>query len=445
MNYAKALDYLLSFTDMERGFQASASPSMNLETMRSLLQRLNQPQHGRHTVHITGSKGKGTTAAMIESVLRHSGHRTALFTSPHLHSYTERIRIGEEAVSTEEFATALAAIRPMVDAEQEQAGGNVSTFGILTALFFWLARAQVPALDWQVVEVGLGGTFDATNVVDDTDAAVITPISLEHTAILGSTAAEIAADKVGIVRPGSVCILAPQKDPSARRVVLDRCKELGVECVDVAASYEVEPLEQFIFGQSFLVHGPSGTRELRTPMLGRHQLDNAATAAATIDALARRGVAIDSSALAEGIARTRVPGRVEVMGHRPLVIADGAHNAESAGALVAALRDYFEWERCFLVLGATRDKDVQAIVSEFAPYAELVICTRFGNPRSYDPAVMSEEVSSLGRLTVARDSISEAMETARVHATADDVICIAGSLYLVAEARELILGESVTS
>lgn len=445
MNYSEAVEYLLSFTDMERGYQKSASPAMSLDSMRSLLERLRNPQHGRHTVHITGSKGKGTTAAMIEGILRHSGNRTALFTSPHLHAFTERIRMGEEAVSPEEFATALHAIKPAVDAEQEASGGSVSTFGILTALFFWLVRAQMKPIDWQVVEVGLGGTFDATNVFNEIDVAVITPISLEHTAVLGSTQAEIAADKAGIIKPGSVCVLAPQRDPAVPHVVRDRCREVGAELVDVAAHYEADLLERFVFGQSFTVNGPSGTRELRTPLLGYHQLQNAATAVATFDALVDRGHDLEEQALNEGIARTRVPGRVEVMGQSPLVVADGAHNRESAATLAATLRDYFEWERCFLVIGTQKDKDVRAMGLELASLAEMIICTRFDNPRAMDPYVLVQEVGFLGPAAVAEYDIDAALETAMARAGKNDLVCITGSLYLVAEARERILGESVVS
>ena len=175
MGYSEAIEYLMSLTDMERGFQASTNPTMNLSSVRSLLSRLNDPHLGRSTIHVTGSKGKGSTAAMIEGILRRNGDSTALFTSPHLHSFTERIAIDGEAVSPEEFAAALDAIRPAVEAERESVHGNVSTFGVLTALFFWLVRAQVRHVDWQVVEVGLGGTYDATNVFESPEVAVITP------------------------------------------------------------------------------------------------------------------------------------------------------------------------------------------------------------------------------------------------------------------------------
>ena len=201
MNVREAIRFLESFVDMERDPGASKNPPMNLASMRSLLKRLGDPQEGRGTVHVTGTNGKGSASAMIEGVLRAGGEGTALFTSPHLHSYAERIRIDGEPVAMHELAEGLSAIRPAVEAEQESAGGNVSTFGVLVALFHWLARERLGDGGWQVVEVGLGGSFDATNVYDGAEIAVITPVALDHTAILGDTTVAIARDKAGSSAP----------------------------------------------------------------------------------------------------------------------------------------------------------------------------------------------------------------------------------------------------
>jgi dihydrofolate synthase/folylpolyglutamate synthase len=442
VDYNEALEYLLSHTDMERGFQASPSPTMNVASVRSLLARLNDPHVGRGTVHVTGSKGKGSTSAMIANILRHAGHSTALFTSPHMHSFTERIVLDGDPVSPEEFAAAMELIRPAIEAEKESVHGNVSTFGILTALFFWLVRAQARPVDWQVVEVGLGGTFDATNVLDPPEIAVITPISLEHTAILGNTPAEIAKDKAGIIKSGTTAVLARQQDPAVLDVVRDRSEEVGATVLDVASLYHVEALEKHVFGQSARLTGPSGDRELRTPMLGHHQLENAATAVAAVEALRQRGVAISDTAIADGIARTRLPGRLEVMGQGPLIVGDGAHNGESAAALARALTEYFEWRRCFLVIGTHGDKDVRAMGFQLAKLAEMIVCTRFRNPRAMDPYQMIQEVGFLGPMAVAEESVPAALETALSHAEPDDIVVITGSLYVVAEAREHLLGES---
>ena len=443
MDYSEAIAYLMSFTDMERGFQASASPTMSLASVRSLLSRLNDPHLGRGTVHVTGSKGKGSTATMIEGILRRQGYSTALFTSPHLHSFTERIAIGGDAISPEEFAAAVDAIRPAIEAERASVHGGVSTFGVLTALFFWLVRAQAVPVQWQVVEVGLGGTFDATNVFDAPDLAVITPVSLEHTAILGSTPAEIATDKAGIIKHGTSAILAMQRDPAVVDVVRQRCAAVGAELTEVGALYEPVAKEKFVFGQSFVLKGPYGERQMRTPMLGHHQLENAATAVAVAEALRARGHELSESAIIDGIAHARVPGRLEVMGQAPLIVADGAHNGESAEALARAIKSYFTWRRCFLVIGTLSDKDVRAMGFKLAAMCELIVCCRLKSPRAMDPYAMVQEIGFLGPAAVAEETMGDALDTALSHAEAGDIVCVTGSLYAVAEARELLLGESV--
>ena len=290
MDYSEAVSYLMSFTDMERGYiaQASANPTMSLQSMRSLLSRLNDPHLNRGTVHITGSKGKGTTSAMIASILRESGLSTATYSSPHLHSFTERIVIGEEPVSPEEFAAGLETIRDAIVAEQASVHGNVSTFGVLTALFFWLVRAQIPKTRWQVVEVGLGGTYDATNVFQATDVVVITPISLEHTAILGKTTAAIATDKAGIIKHGTTCVLSAQRDPEVIEVVRDRCRDVDAEFIYVPANYQPTVTERHVYGQEVSVTGPTGARSLRTPMLGRHQAVEATLPPALRDGFSKK-------------------------------------------------------------------------------------------------------------------------------------------------------------
>lgn len=443
MDYARAIEYLLSLTDMERGYQASANPTMSLESVRSLLSRLNNPHMGRGTVHVTGSKGKGSTAHMIANVLRRAGLSTGLYTSPHLHSFTERIRIDGEQVSPGEFAMGLEAIRPAVEAERASMHGDASTFGVLTALFFWLVRAQAKPVRWQVVEVGLGGTYDATNALVETDVAVITPISLEHTAILGDTVEEIARDKAGIIKPGCICVVAPQKDPAVLDVAGRRCAEVGATLVDVGSEYEVVPLDRFPWGQSFQLGGPgSRTRELRTQLLGRHQLDNAATSVAVIDALRKRGQLVNDRAVDEGLARTRLHGRMEVMGQRPFVVADGAHNGESAAALVQALRDHADWKHLFTVLGVTSDKDVAGIVRELAPVTDRFVATRFRNARAMDTGRIAGEVAAHGGMADVAEGVPDAI-TRAMAANEEDAVVITGSLYVVAEAREHILGEIV--
>ena len=444
MNEREAIAFLESFVDMERDPGASESPPMNLASMRSLLRRLGDPQRGRGTVHVTGTNGKGSVAAMVEGILRAGGERTALFTSPHLHSYAERLRIDGEPVAMGELAAGVGDIRAAVEAERGSAGSEVSTFGVLVALFHWLARERLADGGWQVVEVGLGGSFDATNVYDGAEIAVITPIALDHTAILGETTVAIARDKAGIIGPGTTCVLAPQPDPAVTQVVRDRCREVGAQLRLVDEAWSTDVLERYVYGQSFLLHGPGGSRELRTPMLGAHQVTNAATAVAVADELRARGAAIDEEAIAGGIARTRVAGRLEVMGQRPLVVADGAHNPAAAAVLAESLREYLEWRRCFFVLGAMGGKDLRGIAYKLAGLASGVWCCGLDSRRGRDPDEMAAELAPLAPHVVVAASVAEGIAQARRRAEEADLICVTGSLYAVAEARSAVLGESVT-
>ncbi len=444
MNEREAIAFLESFVDMERDPGASASPPMNLASMRSLLRRLGDPQRGRGTVHVTGTNGKGSVAAMVEGILRAGGERTALFTSPHLHSYAERLRIDGEPVAMGELAAGVGDIRAAVEAERGSAGSEVSTFGVLVALFHWLARERLADGGWQVVEVGLGGSFDATNVYDGAEIAVITPIALDHTAILGETTVAIARDKAGIIGPGTTCVLAPQPDPAVTQVVRDRCRDVGAQLRLVDEAWSTDVLERYVYGQSFLLHGPGGSRELRTPMLGAHQVTNAATAVAVADELRARGAAIDEEAIAGGIARTRVAGRLEVMGQRPLVVADGAHNPAAAAVLAESLREYLEWRRCFFVLGAMGGKDLRGIAYKLAGLASGVWCCGLDSRRGRDPDEMAAELAPLAPHVVVAASVAEGIAQARRRAEEADLICVTGSLYAVAEARSAVLGESVT-
>jgi dihydrofolate synthase/folylpolyglutamate synthase len=310
-------------------------------------------------------------------------------------------------------------------------------------------RAQARPIAWQVVEVGLGGTFDTTNVFDTVDVAVITPISLEHTRILGDTREAIARDKAGLIKPGSVCVLAPQDDPAVTAVVRGRCDEVGAELVEVALHYEWEPIERHVYGQSFEVRrlgrergdGRGATIEGRTQMLGHHQVANAATAVAVADVLRRNGQPIDDRDIVDGIARARLRGRMEVMGQRPLIVGDGAHNEASAAALARSLKEYFEWRRCFIIIGVMDDKDVRSMGFKLSHLADLIVATRFDSPRALDPYVIIQEIGFLGTATVAEENVAGAFDTALSHADEEDLICVTGSLYLVAEARKHLLGE----
>lgn len=419
---------------MERGTAPSDSLSMSHSSMKSLLARLGNPQNGRRTVHVTGSKGKGSTATMIASILQAAGQKTALYMSPHLHEYTERIQIYGQPVSPEEFADGIAQIREAVQREHESGDGPIVTFGILTALFFHLAKRN--AVDWQVVEVGLGGELDATNVFDKKEVAVITPISVEHAAILGNSPAEIAIHKSGIILGGSTAVLSPQRDASVKTVVEARCRKVGARLIDVSEIYTHERLSSDEIRQSCRIGNNRRELNFSLSLLGQHQIANAATAVAVADAIAESDVNIADDAIVTGLARAHLPGRLEVLQRNPTVVVDGAHNAESAGVLCKGLQDHFQFRKCRLIVGVNKDKDVASMLEEFSNVADTMIATKSKNARSMPPDEIARHAEGSFASTSIAGSVSDAVRTALAQCEESDLILITGSLYLVAEARD---------
>jgi dihydrofolate synthase / folylpolyglutamate synthase len=444
MNFQEAMAFIQSFPDMERATFGARGPTMGLPSMKSLLARLGDPHKGTSTIHVAGSKGKGSTSTFIAAILSEAGLHTALYTSPHLHSYLERFAFDMVAISEETFARGTSEIQDLVRAEQAAGNTTISTFGVLTALFFHLVKTAPKKVDWQVVEVGLGGRYDVTNVFESKAAAVITPISLEHVEILGSTQTEIAANKAGIVVPHCLTILAPQLDPGARIAVGRRVHEVDAELIDVAKKYKQKILLQDKGGQSFVMEGPNGPLELHIKMLGNHQISNAATAVATIWGLQHKGLLeVSDEAIARGLDKAMLRGRFEVIESKGRTfVADGAHNHESAEALAKALKLNYPGRKCIFVIGVNNDKNISAIWKELVPLGKSVIATRSDNPRSMDPSQIAELLSDAGSVQGNPDitqSVPEAIERAYSVAQPEDIICITGSLYVVAEARQCLL------
>ncbi|CAN5552028.1 folylpolyglutamate synthase/dihydrofolate synthase family protein [soil metagenome] len=438
--------FLQAFPDMERATFGARGPTMGLPSMKSLLNRMGDPHKGTPTIHVAGSKGKGSTSTYIASILKAGGQQVALYTSPHLHDYTERIAFNSDSISDERFATGVAEIKDSVEAERDSGNSTISTFGILTALFFHLVKSAPTPVQWQIVEVGLGGRYDVTNVFESKAAAVITPISLEHAEILGSTQTEIAANKAGIVVPHCLTVLAPQKDAGARTAVGRRCHEVDSELIDVGKKYKIKPISQDLEGQTFSMEGLGANLELRIKMLGAHQINNAATAVATILGLRERGeLEISDEAIIEGLSSACIRGRLEILSQAasgPIIVADGAHNHESAAALAQAIKNVFDKKNCIFIVGVNTDKNISAIWKELAAMSKLVITTKSTNPRSMEPSQIAEllNVFEIDRPEVSvTQSVSEAIDKALAVAAADDLICITGSLYVVAEAREHVL------
>ena len=453
MNYSEAVQFIQSFPDSERDSQGSRGMTMSVDTMRALLNRLGNPQNGRHTIHVTGSKGKGSTCNMVGSILKQAGIRTASFTSPHLHSYNERIAIDMVPISNEEFVRGLTEIKPAIEAEIEAKSGYISTFGILTALFFHITKHLQPAVEWQIVEVGLGGRYDATNVFETKDLVIVTPISLEHIEVLGASQTEIATNKAGIITPGCTTVLAPQKDASVRSVIGRQCHMVSADLVDVGSRpFKLKTQSHELSGQNFTFESPLGNMDLKVKLLGAHQVTNAFTAAIAAKVLAQKGAQITDQNISDGLAAASINGRFEIIpsgqgpAGAPTVVLDGAHNHESAAALAATLKTLFKTNKCIFVLGVNNDKNINAIWRELHAMSKTVISTRSQSARAMDPKEIANAVSFQSNpLSASTDSVPEAIELAFKSADPDDIVCITGSLYVVAEAREYLLADALKS
>jgi dihydrofolate synthase/folylpolyglutamate synthase len=434
--YRKTLKYIYHFTDYERkGLAAYAPEFYDLDRMRHLLSLLDNPHEKFRSVHITGTKGKGSTAAMIEAALRAGGYRTGLYTSPHLHTFRERIRVDGALVPEAEVVRLIDEMRPLLG----QIPG-ITTFEVMTGLAFaWFAQQGV---EWAVLEVGLGGRLDATNVVTPS-VAVITSISLDHTGILGDTHGMIATEKAGIIKPGVPLVSAPQVD-EAMAVIEDVCVRQGSPLTLVGRDWTWERAGvnglrahgEGRAGQSFLLcHGPELLGTFWIPLLGDFQVVNAATAVAAVSLLAEAGAAVSRAAVHGGLRSVQWQGRLEVLGHQPLLVVDSAHNGDSARKLMAALADLFDYERLIVVLGASNDHITPGLLEALLTGADRAIATKTRHPRAASPDWIQSRAAELGLSVETSASVPKALNIALAGAGPDDLICCTGSVFVAAEAR----------
>ena len=431
MDFPAAVDYILSFADYER--MPRSAVVFDLRRMERLLARLGNPQNAAKSVHIAGTKGKGSTAAMLASVLKQSGYRTGLYTSPHLLSIRERIQINGRQISEDEFARLTVRIKPEVEAVNASGNlGELTTYEILTALA--LLCFQDSGVGYQVLETGLGGRLDATNVVQP-EVCVTTSISYDHMDVLGSTLAEIAMEKAGIIKPGSIVVTAPQA-PETMKVLEDVCRQQKVKLVRVGEDVIWRQKSIRPEKQSFRLKGLMGEYDIEVPLLGEHQLENAATAVAAAEALAGRGAVITARAIINGIASVSWPGRLQVLRKKPWVIVDGAHNGDSVRRLVAALRQYFKFEKAFVIFGASSDKNIAAMAEELKTFPDRVIVTSSRHPRAVAVELLTEKFSRENIIPEISENVASAVEKALSLAGSGDLVCATGSLFLVAEVME---------
>jgi dihydrofolate synthase/folylpolyglutamate synthase len=432
LNYSQAEEYLNSFVNYEQIPGISyAAPGYSLRHVEELLNRMGNPQLAAKTIHIAGTKGKGSVATMIAQVLSDSGYKTGLYTSPHLHTLRERISVDGILISEAEFAAAMVEVQPFVESlKQDAAFRQLTYFEALTALAF--AYFQKKRVDFQVLEVGLGGRLDATNVAIPF-VCIITPISLDHTQILGNTIGEIAREKAGIIKSGCWVVISPQPEEAAA-VIANICHEKEAKVVQVGKDVIWHRISGDLDQQSLVIEDRTGKYQVSIPLLGDFQLENAAAAVAALEILSSEGFAISAANITQGLARVKWPGRFQILQQNPTVLIDGAHNVTSMRGLVSNIKAYFGYKRIFLVFGTSCDKDIPGIVNELVPLSPQVIITRTAHSRAAPLPTLAVEFTKRGIEPEIEETVSEAISRALSVADRTDIICVTGSLFVVAEA-----------
>lgn len=418
---------------MKKFDPAAYISSLNIDVMRfglaaisELLFRLGNPQNSFQTILIAGTNGKGSTAAMIASILHAAGYETGLYTSPHLVDVRERININKKRISRQDFRRIVADVK-------KEASGPVTYFEVLTAAaFLYFQRRKV---DIAVIEAGLGGRLDATNVCRPL-VSVITNIGLDHTAYLGKTLTAIAREKAGIIKQGGICITAA-KQKKVLEVLETVCRRNKSGFYRLGKDLKIKQQEDGLAAYSGLY---GNFDNLTVALPGRHQLDNAALAIAALEIAGRKGFPVDNAAIRKGLKNTRWQGRLEVLHRNPLFVVDGAHNPAGINVLWRSLKNDFTYRRLILIFSALADKDYRKMLRKIAPLAELVILTQLQSHRAEPVANIHEYVKKMGYKSIITENVSGAVERAFNLAGKKDMICAAGSLYLAGELKQAFPG-----
>lgn len=439
MTYREALRYLDSFINYEQKEGYNYKDLFKLDRMRRLAAFLGDPQKTINSLHVAGSKGKGSTAAVIHSILKRAGFKAALYTSPHLSTFRERIRIGDGLIKEDEIARLAEKLKGSVE---KLLPDRPTFFELYTAIAFLYFKEK--KADLAIYETGLGGRLDATNIIEPL-ASVITPLSYEHTDKLGATLTEIAYEKCGIIKERTVCISAPQ-DPEAARKIEETCAERDSPLRMVGRDIFYRLVSSDDRRQIFDVSGEFGEYAgLETNLLGPHQAANCATAIAAVESLKRFGMSVPERALREGIRDVSWPGRFEIYGRNPYVILDGAQNRASARALAESIKQILKYKKLILVFGASKDKDIKGMLDELIPLADTIIATESNIKERALGASKLAAMIPAEKTTYVTSSVKEALSKAASCVEKDDAVIVTGSLFVVGEAREILCEKEVTA
>ena len=444
--YQEALDYLYTFIDysMTRNMRYTED-KFNLDRMHKFMELFDNPHKKYPVIHVAGTKGKGSTSALIAHALYEQGYKVGFYTSPHLHDFCERIQVDFVPMKHEEMVAIVDLMKSKIPFVAE-----ITTFELMTAMaFIYFMNKHV---DYAVIEVGLGGRLDATNVVSPL-VSVITSLSLDHINVLGDTLAKIAYEKGGIIKNNTPVVVAPQKD-EAILVLKKIAEERNSPVFQVGKDYLYAQAAKSLSGQNFFVWPKedqiavnafieSAGREdweptkFHIPLLGFHQVQNAATAFTTLTVLRQNGLKISDDSIRKGFANVVWPGRFEVINRRPFIVIDSAHNRESALRLRNAVDDYFPGIPVVLVFGASEDKDIDGMLVELLPRVKIVITTKSIHPRAISPEDLVIKVNQMGVRAIPTQSLEEAFDQALKLAGKENLILVAGSIFVAGGMRDV--------
>ncbi len=444
--YLQAVKYLESFVNYEKLNQYSYRKSLGLQRIKNFLQFIGNPQKDLKIIHIAGSKGKGSTCAFVAYILRQAGFSVGLYTSPHLLDFRERIRIlkpqklnsclpFEGTVSKKYLVGLVDFLKPVIKGFERisinspnSLQGRLSFFEVYTALAFLYFKEK--KVDFLVMETGMGGRLDATNVARSLVCA-ITPISYEHTRYLGKTLTQIAGEKAGIIKEKSLVVSAPQ-EKEAMQVISNTSVNLQAKLFTVG-----KDIKFFVKNGNFSIKGINNSyANLRINLLGKHQVINASLAIGIVEALNFYGFKVNVDCTRKGLYNTLWPGRIEVLSRKPYIVVDGAQNAASAAVLKSAIRSIFKYKKLILVFGVSKDKDIKGMVNQLLPLAHKIILTRADNPRAAIPIYLKKYFAAKGKEIFITASVKEAKVLVLRIADSQDLVLVTGSLFVVGEFKD---------
>ncbi|MDV3426531.1 MAG: bifunctional folylpolyglutamate synthase/dihydrofolate synthase [Bacillota bacterium] len=428
MNYDETMEYIHSFYKF--------GSKLGLTRIERLLKKMGSPEKSIKIIHVAGTNGKGSVVNILGKILEEEGYKVGVYTSPYLEYFEERIKINGESISKSDLSSLITRIKPLIDEVVSEGFDSPTEFEVITAAMFLYYKEK--AVDYAVVEVGLGGRFDATNVITPI-LAIITSVSLDHMNILGNTISEIAFEKAGIIKKNVPLCLYPESR-EAEAVILKKAAEMEAEVYKVSDEYNFLGIEKSDgkYYQSFSMKIDGQDEIFTLSLLGQHQIKNCMTAIEAALVLNKMGHSIRLSSVKKGAKNTVHNGRFEILKDNPKVIIDGAHNMDGVVNLVSSVKKYFRWRKLILIAGILKDKEFEEMVKQFSSISDRIICLSPKNDRALSQQDLKNQFLKEGKDAICFSDYKEAYEYGYGLLNKDDILLIAGSLYMIGEIRKII-------